>query len=90
MIRLTEAQLRAALGELPSWRLVGGKLYREVAFPDFKAAFAFMTRIAAAADEMDHHPEWWNCYGRVRIWLMTHDAGGISDRDVALARRIGA
>ncbi|MEL7485654.1 MAG: 4a-hydroxytetrahydrobiopterin dehydratase [Pseudomonadota bacterium] len=57
-------------------------------FGDFNAAFGFMTRVALAADKADHHPEWFNVYNRVEITLTTHDAGGLSDRDVALARFI--
>ncbi len=70
---------------LPGW--TGGddfitKIYR---FEDFAEAFAFMTRIAIIADKMDHHPEWFNVYNRVDITLTTHDAGGVTSKDVALA-----
>lgn len=87
---LTDQELAAALRSLPSWKIDQGKLYRELSFPDFKAAFAEMTRIATAAEAMNHHPEWWNTYRTVRVWLTTHDAGGITVKDLELARVIGA
>jgi 4a-hydroxytetrahydrobiopterin dehydratase len=90
MTRLTDAELRAALAALPSWRLDQGKLYRELRFADFIAAFAFMTKVALMAERMNHHPEWHNVYGSVRVWLTTHDSLGISAKDVALARAIDA
>ena len=90
MTRLDDDALRTALAELPHWRIDGGKLHRELKFPDFVAAFAFMTKIALVAERMNHHPEWFNVYGTVRVWLTTHDEGGISDKDLALARVIGA
>ena len=70
-----------------------GEMFRlkgdlERAFADFTQAFAFMTRVALAAEKADHHPEWFNVYNRVDIVLSTHDAGGLSDKDVALARYI--
>lgn len=72
------------------WSLREGKLYRSIQFPDFATAFGFMTQIALVAEKMDHHPEWLNVYGRVDIWLTTHEAGGISERDFVLAARINA
>lgn len=90
MTRLDDNALSAALTELPHWRLDDGKLHRELKFADFVAAFAFMTKVALVAERMNHHPEWFNVYGTVRVWLTTHDEGGISDKDLALARVIGA
>lgn len=89
---LSEAQVRERLGEVPGWVVDGarGALHRQLRFKDFSAAFALMTRIALAAEKADHHPEWSNVYNRLDIWLMTHDAGGISERDFALARAINA
>lgn len=88
--RLTDAERQAALRELQDWAEVEGRdaITRSFRFADFKEAFAFMTRIALQAERMDHHPEWSNVYNRVEILLTTHDAGGISQRDVALARFI--
>ncbi len=88
--RLTAAELDAALTALPGWRNIDGKLHREWKFGDFRAAFAFMTKVALAAEAQDHHPEWWNSYATVRVWLWTHDAGGITAADVALASAIDA
>jgi 4a-hydroxytetrahydrobiopterin dehydratase len=86
---LAEAELAASLTELEGWSVVNGKLRREFKFKNFIEAFAFMTRVALAAEAMDHHPEWCNVYGRVTIDLTTHEAGNaISRRDVELARKI--
>ncbi len=85
---LTPEELSAALRELAGWELRAGKLHREFAFADFSEAFAFMTRVALAAEKLDHHPDWSNVWNRVAIDLSTHDSGGITQNDVALARRI--
>ena len=79
-----------ALRELAAWKEVEGRdaIARSLRFADFNAAFGFMTRVALMAEKLDHHPEWSNVYGRVEIVLTTHDAGGLSARDVALARFI--
>jgi len=84
-----EAAARAkALAELPSWREVDGRdaIQRQFKFADFNAAFGFMARCALQAEKMDHHPEWFNVYSRVDVTLSTHDCGGLSVRDVELAR----
>lgn len=89
---LTDNERSAALGELPEWTLArqGKAIARTFAFADFSEAFAFMTRAALLAEKADHHPEWFNVYNRVEITLTTHDAGGLSQRDVRLARDIDA
>ncbi|NJC40638.1 4a-hydroxytetrahydrobiopterin dehydratase [Brevundimonas alba] len=77
------------LAELPSWRAHPGDrpaIERKFVFSDFNAAFGFMTRVALLADKVDHHPEWFNVYNRVEVVLTTHDAGGVTQRDVAMAR----
>lgn len=72
----------------PEWRLQNGRLYREFVFKDFAEAFAFMQTVAKKAEAMDHHPDWRNVYNRVEIWLDSHDVGGITERDFALAKQI--
>ena len=67
------------------WEIVDGKLHREFRFGDFVEAFGFMSRVALVAEKSDHHPEWSNVWNRVTVDLVTHDAGGITDLDVALA-----
>jgi 4a-hydroxytetrahydrobiopterin dehydratase len=89
-MKLDDTALAEALVGLPDWALADGKLRREFRFPDFVTAFGFMSRVALLAERADHHPEWFNVYGTVRIELVTHDAGGVSTRDVELARRIDA
>ena len=88
--RLDEGERAAALAELPQWAHDTARdgLRRRFTFVDFAEAFAFMTRVAILADKADHHPEWSNVYNRVDVLLTTHDAGGLSARDVALARAI--
>jgi 4a-hydroxytetrahydrobiopterin dehydratase len=90
--RLSDAERDAALAELTGWtlRADGLAIERTFKFADFAEAFAFMTRVAILAEKADHHPEWFNVYNRVEITLTTHDAGGLSTRDVALAKVIDA
>lgn len=90
MATLTPDALRQALQILPDWVVDDGKLYREFIFPDFIGAFAFMSAAALCAERAGHHPEWFNVYNRVQVWLTTHDAGGVSARDVDLARDLDA
>lgn len=88
--RLTEEQLAAGLAALPGWEREGDALRRSFRFADFAAAFAFMTAVAADAEELDHHPDWTNVYDRVDVRLSTHDAGGLTRLDLELAARIDA
>lgn len=92
VVKLTEAERGAALADLPGWTYDADRdaIRRSFRFEDFTAAFAFMTAVALMAEKADHHPEWFNVYNRVDIVLTTHDAGGLSQRDVALARKIDA
>jgi len=80
-------ELRNALKRLPDWSLVQGReaISRKFQFVDFDAAFAFMTRTALLAAKMDHHPEWFNVYNKVDVTLATHDAGGVTQKDIDLA-----
>lgn len=90
--RLTEAERSEALAGLPQWSLVEGReaITRAFRFRDFNAAFGFMARVAMYAEKHDHHPEWFNVYNRVEVTLATHDAGGLTMRDIELARFIDA
>ena len=88
--KLTEAERAALAATLPEWRMVDGRdaIRRDFAFRDFSAAWGFMSRVALLAEKQDHHPEWSNVWNRVSITLSTHDAGGLSARDIALAQAI--
>ncbi len=88
--KLSGSERAAALKALPAWAEVAGRdaIRRELRFADFNAAFGFMGRVALMAEKLDHHPEWSNVYNRLEIVLSTHDAGGVSARDVTLARFI--
>ena len=78
----------AAIGQLTGWQEVQGRdaISKTFRFKDFNAAFGFMTRVALEAEKRDHHPEWFNVYNRVEVVLTTHDADGVSARDVSLAQ----
>jgi 4a-hydroxytetrahydrobiopterin dehydratase len=86
--RLSAQEIETALRALSGWSLADGKLHRELSFANFSAAFGFMTRVALAAEAADHHPDWSNVWNRVVVDLHTHDAGGITEKDVALAQLI--
>ena len=93
MIEKLNATERAALaGALPEWKLVEGRdaITRAFRFKDFSEAWGFMARVALLAEAQDHHPEWFNVWNRVEITLSTHDASGLSARDVRLAQAIDA
>jgi 4a-hydroxytetrahydrobiopterin dehydratase len=90
--RLTEGHRRESLAAIPdwSWDEARDAITRRLTFRDFSEAFAFMTRVALLAEKSDHHPEWSNVWNRVDILLTTHDAGGLSQRDIAMAHAIDA
>jgi 4a-hydroxytetrahydrobiopterin dehydratase len=90
MAKLTGDERGKVLAELPGWRMVDGRdaIAKSFAFKDFNQAFAFMTRVALMAEKMDHHPEWSHVYNKVEIVLTSHDAGGVTGRDVRLAKFI--
>lgn len=90
--KLGDAARAAVLGELHEWRHEPERdaLVADFRFADFATAFAFMTSVAFAAERADHHPEWSNVYDKVSILLTTHEAGGLTERDVALAKTISA
>ena len=90
--KLTGKARSDALASLTGWAEVQGRdaIHKSFKFADFTAAWGFMARVALAAEKADHHPEWFNVYNRVDIVLSTHDAGGLSERDIALAKLIDA
>ncbi|MCS6784881.1 MAG: 4a-hydroxytetrahydrobiopterin dehydratase [Candidatus Caldarchaeum sp.] len=86
---LTSAEIDEAVKKLgESWTIKDGKLYRKFVFADFVEAVGFMMKIAVEAEKMNHHPEWFNVYNVLEVWLTTHDLGGISTYDVKLAEKI--
>lgn len=87
---LTKAEIDDALTRLAGWSYENGKLHREFQFADFVHAFRFMTAVALTAEAHNHHPEWFNVYNRVVVDLSTHDVGGVSPKDVALAEAMDA
>lgn len=86
--KIPDAELDSALRSLPGWTVTGGKLHREYRFADFVAAFGFMATAALRIEAMGHHPEWSNVYNRVTVDLVTHDANGITAKDVELAAKL--
>ena len=88
--KLSESEIHSALHDLSGWTVVNGKLHREYKFADFIHAFGFMASGAIVAEAMGHHPEWLNVYNRLTVDLTTHDAGGISAKDVELAGKLDA
>ncbi len=90
--KLSAAARRRGLADLPGWRAVENRdaIQKSFQFKDFNQAWGFMSRVALAAEKLDHHPEWFNDYTRVEITLSTHDCGGLSERDLALAGSIDA
>lgn len=93
MVALLDAARRsAALAELPGWQPVAGRdaIAKTFRFKDFVGAWGFMSRCALHAEKLDHHPEWTNVYNRVEVTLSTHDAGGLTEHDIALAKLMDA
>jgi 4a-hydroxytetrahydrobiopterin dehydratase len=88
--KLSDQEIATALVKLPGWSRVDGRsaIVKKFQFADFNDAWGFMCRVALAAEKQDHHPEWFNVWNRVEITLSTHDAGGLSARDVRLAETI--
>jgi 4a-hydroxytetrahydrobiopterin dehydratase len=85
-VTLSTEEIDAALADLDGWENSGDSISKTFEFADFPAAIAFMSRAAAEIDRLDHHPEWTNVYNRVDVRLSSHDAGGVTDRDLRLAR----
>jgi 4a-hydroxytetrahydrobiopterin dehydratase len=88
--KLTSEERSTQLAQLQGWQAIAGRdaIHRQFRFADFNEAFGFMTRVAIKAQEMNHHPEWFNAYSTVEITLSTHEAGGLTERDIELARFI--
>ncbi len=86
--KLSEREIAAELQKLRGWSVVAGKLHRDFEFRDFSQAFGFMTRVALAAEKMDHHPDWTNSWNKVIVDLSTHSAGGLTRNDFELAGKI--
>lgn len=86
--KLTRAAAEEGLASLPNWSLSGDKLFRSFKFSSFVEAFGFMARVALLAETMNHHPEWFNVYNKVEIYLTTHEVDGLSERDFSLAEKI--
>jgi len=86
MIRLSSEKISEELKNLPGWSIKDEKLHRDFEFESFNQAFGFMTRAAMEIEKINHHPEWFNVYNRLTVDLMTHDAGGITQNDVELAK----
>jgi 4a-hydroxytetrahydrobiopterin dehydratase len=86
--KLTDSARKTALAKLNGWSEVKGRdaISRKFTFKDFNEAFGFMARAALVAEKLDHHPEWFNVYNKVEVTLATHDAGGVTERDIALAQ----
>ena len=85
-MRLSESDIEKELKKLAGWNVKNDKLHKEFQFDNFNQAFGFMTRAAMEIEKMNHHPEWFNVYNRITVELTTHDAGGITNNDVNLAR----
>ena len=85
---LTDSEVRAALEKLPGWKVNGKAIERKFEFPDFKQAMLFVNRIADAAEEANHHPDISISYNKVTLGLISHDSGGVTNRDVKMAGRI--
>ncbi len=90
MFKLTEEQIKAELQGLQGWSVTNGKLHKDFVFDDFIEAFGFMCKAAIHIEKMNHHPEWFNAYNKISIDLVTHDAGGITQNDISLARTLNS
>ncbi len=90
LTELSKEEIEKELKNLPGWTIVEGKLHKEIQFDDFNQAFGFMTRAAMHIEKLNHHPEWFNVYNKLTIDLMTHDAGGITENDINLAKTLNS
>lgn len=90
LIKLTDEQIKKELANLQGWSVVNGKLHKDFVFADFVEAFGFMSKAAINIEKMNHHPEWFNVYNKIKVELVTHDAGGITQNDINLARTLNS
>ena len=90
LTKLSDEQIRKELTDLPGWSLVNGKLHKDFVFKDFIEAFGFMSTAALHIEKMNHHPEWFNVYNKLIVDLTTHDAGGITENDIKLAKTLNS
>jgi 4a-hydroxytetrahydrobiopterin dehydratase len=88
MMKLSDEQIKAELPRLSGWSVLDGKLHKNFEFDDFIEAFGFMCRAAIHIEKMNHHPEWLNVYNKISVDLITHDAGGITQNDIVLAKTL--
>jgi 4a-hydroxytetrahydrobiopterin dehydratase len=86
--KLSDQEIAAELRKIDGWSVLNGKLHRMFEFQDFAQAFGFMTRVALAAEKMDHHPDWSNSWNKVTVDLSTHSAGGLTKKDIELAGKM--
>jgi 4a-hydroxytetrahydrobiopterin dehydratase len=90
LAKLTDEQIKKELTSLVGWSVVNGKLHKDFVFENFIEAFGFMSRAAIHVEKMNHHPEWFNVYNKIKVDLVTHDAGGITQNDINLARTLNS
>ncbi len=90
LVKLTDEEIKKELANLPDWSVVNGKLHKDFVFKNFIEAFGFMTKAALHIEKMNHHPEWFNVYNKLKVDLTTHDAGGITQNDINLARTLNS
>ena len=88
--RLSESDIASAMSTVPDWTRDGDSITKTFAFPDFVRAFAWMTAVAIRAEAANHHPDWRNVYQRIEVTLSTHDVGGLTELDFALAKEMDA
>ncbi len=88
--KLSDEQIKKELASLSGWSVINGKLHKDFVFKDFIEAFGFMSTASLYIEKMNHHPEWFNVYNKVKVDLMTHDAGGITQNDIDLARTLNS
>ena len=84
--KLSDEQIKKELSNLPGWNVTNGKLHKDFIFKDFIEAFGFISKAAIHIEKMNHHPEWFNVYNTIKVDLVTHDAGGITQNDINLAK----